>query len=65
MAMTPSKAISHVVKSTFLTGRNYTYLIILRKAVIVLLKFLTVLFERNNFGKKDSCKFDKTRKENL
>ena len=44
-----------------------SYLITLRKAIIILLKFLTALspFLKNNIEIKDGCKFDKIIRENL
>ena len=41
------------------------YLVLLRKAIIVLLKFLTAFFLKNNIENKDSCMFDSYKRKSV
>ena len=58
------RAISHVIKSTILTGRSYWYNYIAQSNFCVIESF-NLSFLKNNIETRDGCKFDKTIRENL
>ena len=60
------RAISHVIKSTILTGRNYLFNYIAQSNYCIIEIFnRSFSFLKNNIEIKDGCKFDKIIRENL
>ena len=58
------RAISHVIKSTILTGRNYLFNYIAQSNYCII-EIFNRSFLKNNIETKDGCKFDKIIRENL
>ena len=58
------RVISHVIKSTILTGRNYLFNYIAQSNYCKI-EFFNHSFLKNNIETKDACKFDKIIRENL
>ena len=58
------RAISHLIKSNILTGRNYLFNYIAQRNYCII-EIFNLSFLKNNIETKDSCKFDKIIRENL
>ena len=58
------RVISHVIKSTILTGRNYLFNYIAQSNYCII-EIFNRSFLKNNIETKDGCKFDKIIRENL
>ena len=58
------RAISHVIKSTILIGRNYLFNYIAQSNYCII-EIFNRSFLKNNIETKDGCKFDKIIRENL
>ena len=57
-------AISHVIKSTILIGRNLLFNYIAQSNYCII-EIFNCSFLKNNIEAKDGCKFDKIIRENL
>ena len=56
-------AISHLIKSTILIGRNYLFNYIVQNNYCII-EIFSRSFLKNNIETKDGCKFDKIIREN-